>query len=54
VVVPDSALDVMATGMVISTTGALVFKRGPDGNKLLKASAAGEWRTVELIKRPHR
>lgn len=38
-----------AISAVISTAGVLAFKGGPDGNKLLRALAAGEWRTVELI-----
>jgi hypothetical protein len=27
----------------------LLFKGGPDGQKLLRALAAGEWRSVQLI-----
>jgi hypothetical protein len=42
-------LDVVATSAVISTAGVLLFKGGPDGQKLLRALAAGEWRSAELI-----
>jgi len=52
VLVPGSPLAVMATGAAISTARVLVFKGGPDGSKLLKVFAAGEWRTVELLNYP--
>jgi hypothetical protein len=45
-------LDVLATSAVISTAGVLLFKGGPDGNQLLRALAAGEWRSAELIGDP--
>ena len=44
--------DMLATSAVISTAGVLLFKGGPDGNKLLRALAAGEWRSAELIGDP--
>jgi hypothetical protein len=52
VLASGSPIDVLATGAAISTAGVLVFKGGPDGSKLLKAFAAGEWRTVELLNDP--
>ena len=45
-------LEVVATSAVISTAGVLAFKGGPDGQKLLRALAAGEWRSAELIGDP--
>jgi hypothetical protein len=42
-------LEVVTTTAVISTAGVLLFKGGPDGQKLLRALAAGEWRHVELV-----
>jgi hypothetical protein len=42
-------LDVLATSAVISTAGVLLFKGGPDGQKLLRALAGGEWRHVKLV-----
>ena len=42
-------LDMVATSAVISTAGVLAFKGGSDGQKLLRALAAGEWCRVELV-----
>jgi hypothetical protein len=43
------SLQVVAISAVISTAGVLAFKGGPDGQKLLRALAAGEWRRVKLV-----
>jgi hypothetical protein len=42
-------LEVAATSAAISTHGVLAFKGGPDGQKLLRALAGGEWRDVRLV-----